>query len=1202
MRRRGAWTRSRLTAAAALAGLGALTGSALAAFPADAPNDPNYAPSEDPGALTCAQRSVNEEQHYLYDFMPRCAPNATDPEGAAGGSVNRAWREFTTGRPDTVIAYIEGGINWHNHPEELANRVFLNAGELPPPTTPVDDGALNARDYSDTDDANSNGVVDPEDIIVRFSDGKDDDGNRYPDDISGWDFYDNQNNPATYDSTYDHSDGQMIQAAAETDNGSVDAGICPSCMIMPIKAGAEALDRTDDLAEAFLYATDLKASVIVSVTADLGYSSFMRQAVQRAWERGLIMVESSNDFDSTDHQGGMFHPFVIPGNGLVSNTQGLDTVPGSASLVNSLTTTYRARSGETSWGTHNVFSAATSGGSTSESTPTIGGTLALVSAYGREAADRGLISQPLTGAEVIQVVRDTASDIDDPGSNWPSGPGWDLQFGYGRPNAFQAMKAISEGAIPPVGWITKPDWYSLYDPMHTGTVGVRGHVDDPRSKAPYSWRLEWAPGAEPVDSDFVTAGSGKRRKKLDGRLGKIDLSRVPQSIWNQQFQLSQGKTLETNEQFTVTLRLRVTDDQGLVSEDRRTIAVHHDPSLLPGFPVEIGPGGEGQAALVDLQGKGRLAAVFGDSDGFVHAIDGKTGRELRGFPAKTLRTQVQRKHRGINPGREPIFTNVAVGDIDGNGRLSIVATTSTGRTYVWNSRGKRRKGWPQSLSLGVQPPPSPRPQLEYTRLPIQGATSPPVLYDLDGDGRLEILQSAWDGHLYAWRGDGSAVPGWPVEVTLPAGHEPPSGYVRVEDHKLDTPPAIADLDGDGSPEIVVRSQYTDVRGSGLQPLAVSHLHAYHADGTPVAGWPVDVQALIAYYGSAQEPITEGIATPSAADTDGNGDDEIAFAPGIFSPTALLEGDGSQAAVYGPVDNADIQLFTGNLNALLDLLNGQLPVDSPVNFTTSGAFGRFGPANQLAYAEPGSGAASVAGALLLTGSGVGINNYIRVHDPRSGAAVEGFPARLQGLDFLGAPAFADVSGDGGAEILVGGDTSALHAYAPGGAQAPGFPKFHTGWEVWGPSIGDLDSDGSSDVVAVTREGYVLAWGTPGDPAGNQEWWSYRHDERNTGRYGVDTRPPGALRRGRAIGKRDVVRFRAPGDDWYAGQAAEYHVVIRLRGGGTDTKTVAASPAGRVEEVGLPPRARNVKLFALDEAGNRSPTLKLRVGPRPGHGHH
>ena len=86
-------------------------------------------------------------------------------------------------------------------------------------------------------------------------------------------------------------------------------------MILPIRAGNEALDRTEDLAKAWLFAGDSGASVIVSVTADLGYSSFMREAVEYLERKGVAMVEASNDFDSTDHQGGMFWPYVIPGNG-----------------------------------------------------------------------------------------------------------------------------------------------------------------------------------------------------------------------------------------------------------------------------------------------------------------------------------------------------------------------------------------------------------------------------------------------------------------------------------------------------------------------------------------------------------------------------------------------------------------------------------------------------------------------------------------------------------------------------------------------------------------------------------------------------------------------------------------------------------------------------------------------------------------------
>ena len=88
-----------------------------------------------------------------------------------------------------------------------------------------------------------------------------------------------------------------------------------------------------------------------------------------------------------------------------------------------------------------------------------------------------------------------------------------------------------------------------------------------------------------------------------------------------------------------------------------------------------------------------------------------------------------------------------------------------------------------------------------------------------------------------------------------------------------------------------------------------------------------------------------------------------------------------------------------------------------------------------------------------------------------------------------------------------------AYQSGGAMPVGFPKFTTGWALWAPSSGDLLSDGHTDVVQLTREGYVFAWRTDGTYAGDQEWWAGHHDEWRTGRYGVDSRPPGAIRNAR-----------------------------------------------------------------------------------------
>src|SRR5688572_21179683 len=312
------------------------------------------------------------------------------------------------------------------------------------------------------------------------------------------------------------------------------------------------------------------------------------------------------------------------------------------------------------------------------------------------------------------------------------------------------------------------------------------------------------------------------------------------------------------------------------------------------------------------------------------------------------------------------------------------------------------------------------------------------------------------------------------------------------------------------------------------------------------------------------------------------------------PTRLYSAEGSPRVVYGPVPGSLISIFTGGAptSVYLDLLNGNVPDDVPVNFTTSGAFGRFGAGGQLSYAEPGSGVATVAGSLLFSGSGLPINSYMRAFDAQSASPVPGFPARVQGLDFLGAPAIADVSGDGEPEVIQGGDSSALHAFNQTGAQAPGFPKFHTGWVVFGPAVGDIEGDGRNEVAAATREGYLMVWKTPGRAEGNEEWWGYRHDERNTGLYGIDTRPPGVARRVRlACGR---LSFRAPGDDWYNGTPARHRVVLKPEG--SPRQVVGVSGAGipaagrRFAMKGPSPGTATVR--AVDDAGNRGRAVRVQ----------
>lgn len=268
------------------------------------------------------------------------------------------------------------------------------------------DGVVDAAEWSPDPrvrDVNGNGYLDPEDLIAAFScrdrfnetlgvaswpggvlhgtngaAGVSNTGGAYPHDISGWNFYRNSSDPATADAAYTHADDQMTAILST----------CPKCMTLPVKAGAEALDFTDTLARAWLFAGPEGAAVITSVTADLGYSTFMHSVIAYLHSRGVVMVEASNDFDSTDHQGGMFWPHVIPGNGVVPTANGTGWVS----------------SNFTSWGTHNMFSVA-GAATTSQSTAELGGLFGLLLSWSMNSPSAGdLLSTG--GTDLVPVTRE----------------------------------------------------------------------------------------------------------------------------------------------------------------------------------------------------------------------------------------------------------------------------------------------------------------------------------------------------------------------------------------------------------------------------------------------------------------------------------------------------------------------------------------------------------------------------------------------------------------------------------------------------------------------------------------------------------------------------------------------------------------------------------------------------------------------------
>src|SRR4051812_5395957 len=245
--------------------------------------------------------------------------------------VPTAWQE-TTGRPDVTISVLDSGIEWDNHDAmvDLRKKMRLNKGELPPPhadrPTSLEAGG-DCSSYTGSDyDKNGDGVfnvvdyacdmrverdpaartaagkpagqgpadlLDPQDVLIAFSNGDDADHNGFKDDIVGWDFFDDDNDP--YDDVqYGHGTGEARDSSSEADNtGSL--GSCPNCMVVPLRVGESFVADVNHFAEAAIYATDNDVQVIQEALGTLNNSPLAHQAVDYAYHHGVTVIASAAD-------------------------------------------------------------------------------------------------------------------------------------------------------------------------------------------------------------------------------------------------------------------------------------------------------------------------------------------------------------------------------------------------------------------------------------------------------------------------------------------------------------------------------------------------------------------------------------------------------------------------------------------------------------------------------------------------------------------------------------------------------------------------------------------------------------------------------------------------------------------------------------------------------------------------------------------
>jgi hypothetical protein len=1015
--------------------------AARSCWPGAPGTDPSRCPPNDPGYA--------KRWEFRSDIPAEIDRNKMHPKelelGSIGFSLDRAW-QLTTGRDDVVIAVLDSGIRWHN--EDLVEKLYLNAGELPRPEgcdahDCNGDGIFTVSDYAGdprVTDRNDNGRLDPEDLILTFSDCHDDDGNGYADDISGYDFFEGEhcgvsgadNDPA--DATdFGHGTGIASTAAAATNNGIKHAGVCPDCRILPVRVGDSFVVDANQFARGVVFSVHAGAEVIASAAGSYNNTPAARAAVDLAYEHGVAIIASAADEFSYHHNYPSVYNHTLYVNAMRDNHAGDYTKA----------TTFWGLNPCTNFGAR-VWVSVPARSCSSGATSRLAGVAGLLQSAARDAG----LGQ-LHAEELYQVVRLTADDLDNSKPDWgglryPARSGFDQLTGYGRLNALEAVRAVLDKRIPPMVDLENPRWFAVVSPRKEAKLAIRGTIRLPRAKDG-TYELSYAQGVEPREEDYTIVGRGPVRGSAKGPLGVLDFGKLPVPVG------FAPRNRDERDRFSVTLRLRATDDRGLTAEARRSFFLYHDPTWKRGFPIDLGASGEASPLLVDLDGDGADEIVLPTADGLV--------RILAWDPSgpRTIRAPLDERPPVVSaePGalrRESAVRGAAVGDLRGDGSLAIVVASREGKVYAFDRTGERLSGFP----VGVKPDAA-RP-VGRTRRVESGILSRPVLADLDGRPGLEIIAAAMDSHVYAWRGDGRPLDGFPVRVWNPAVSPEQSA-------KIVSTPAVGDIDGNGRPEIVVGSN--GLRDGLAAAYALRSDGNDHAGGPFVPGWhPFEIAEI---RGDLLPTLATGVQmTPVLVDVDGDRDCEVVLYAVTGSSVVLVD----QRRAEGPRIVARFSLAPGEGSALrgTTFLGG---TGSPLAADTDGdgaseLYAPLLPFRMLTLrSKPG---VPLDVPLALGGWKIEVRD-----DPRAVVPMlPGYPRRMEDLMIWARPEAADVDGDGEAEVLMGSGGYLLHAFDRRGGDAATFPKFTGGWIFSAPAVGDLDGDGRLDLVAVTREGYLFAW--------------------------------------------------------------------------------------------------------------------------------
>lgn len=462
----------------------------------------------------------------------------------------------------------------------------------------------------------------------------------------------------------------------------------------------------------------------------------------------------------------------------------------------------------------------------------------------------------------------------------------------------------------------------------------------------------------------------------------------------------------------------------------------------------------GSPTVVDINNDGQLNVLLPDGHGCVWAWD-HTGQVLPNFPLKTA---------GSCQGTPRINGPLAVGDVDGDGRLEIAAGTrgagtgqgQRGRIFVWNDDGSLLSGWPREMAWNMQ----------------FGSGQPEVMTvamaNITGDARLEVIAGTSNNssnggtpddathNLYAFHANGTALPGFPTKYRR-AGIW---GFV-----------AAADLDGDGYAEIITGRDH-------------AFIHAYNRQGNQLPNWPQESPVDLNLPQGLFMEFTRD--APSIADLDGDGILDIVIAGKVRDPALNRLVTHSAVLVLQPNGQRKSGWHIAKLGGA-PIASGDFPTQAPALADLNG-----------------DGKLEIVVAML--------DGRIRAYQA-DGSLLWQYNFAQGAHLFASEPVIGDVTGNGRPDIIFGTyspDGSAnhlarLHGLDNAGAPLPNFPLplTHEGnAQKQGlraaPTLADLDNDCDVEILAASQATILYVWDLPAPyHAARMPWPTARHNFQRTG---------------------------------------------------------------------------------------------------------